>query len=162
MALLPAWPTPLSPSASGGAGEHDFGGFPSYLVTIPGLVLRTNDTAYLDRVDAWWATLMPVLTPRLYANGGAVAALQIENEFVSGGHTPSSSIMMVVRGCGRAVGGLHALPAADADEPPVTAHLSGDHHSHRPVSGGDDHHSLCRAPTATLAATPPTTTTCCS
>lgn len=64
-------------------GEHDFGGFPAYLVTIPGLVLRTNNTQYLGRVDAWWSQLMPVLTSRLYANGGAVAALQIENEFVS-------------------------------------------------------------------------------
>lgn len=32
-------------------GEHEFGGLPWYAFNIPGLVFRTNDTAYLNMVE---------------------------------------------------------------------------------------------------------------
>jgi beta-galactosidase len=68
-------------------GEHDFGGLPAYLLTVPGIQLRTNNTQYLSYVDRWYAQLLPVLKPLLYSAGGPVVMVQIENEFGSYGDT---------------------------------------------------------------------------
>lgn len=35
-------------------GEHDFGGMPAYLLQVPGIELRTNNSQYLSFVDRWW------------------------------------------------------------------------------------------------------------
>jgi beta-galactosidase len=63
------------------AGEHDFGGFPSYLLTVPDIELRTNNTAYLYYVDRWWNVLFPIIKQYLYTFGGPITSVQIENEF---------------------------------------------------------------------------------
>jgi hypothetical protein len=68
-------------------GEHDFGGFPYYLLNVPGIQLRTNNTQYLQYVDRWWAQLLPLVRPYLISNGGPVAMVQIENEYGSYGNT---------------------------------------------------------------------------
>lgn len=67
--------------------EHDFGGFPYFLLNVPGMALRTNDTAYLAYVDRWWRVLLPVVAPYLYTAGGPVTSLQLENEYGSYGNT---------------------------------------------------------------------------
>ena len=74
-------------------GEHDGGGFPAHLLTIPGLKYRTNNTAYLAAVDAWWAALLAVVKPWLYSNGGPVVMVQIENEFGSYGGSSGGSLV---------------------------------------------------------------------
>ena len=65
-------------------GEHDFGGLPSYLLHTPGIAsaadLRTNNTAYLAAVGAWWGELLPLVAPYLIAGGGPIAMVQLENE----------------------------------------------------------------------------------
>lgn len=68
-------------------GEHDFGGFPALSLNVPGIVYRTNNTQYLDLVTAWWNTLLPVVAPYTYANGGPIIMVQPENEFGSYGNT---------------------------------------------------------------------------
>ena len=66
-------------------GEWEFGGFPSWLLHIDGLTLRTYEEQYIARVDAWFAELLPRVKPLLYSNGGNVIMVQIENEFGSYG-----------------------------------------------------------------------------
>ena len=69
-------------------GEWEMGSLPSemYLET-PALVFRTNNTAYLAQVDAYWTQLLPVVRPWLRNNGGPIFMVQIENEYgwVGGG-----------------------------------------------------------------------------
>jgi hypothetical protein len=54
---------------------------PAWLLTKPGIQLRTYNDVYISYVDAWWAQLMPVLKPMLYSNGGPIVMVQMENEF---------------------------------------------------------------------------------
>ena len=68
-------------------GETDGGGMPASLLTVPGLKYRTNNSAYLSYVNAWWAKLLPVLKPYLRAAGGPIAMVQLENEYGSYGNT---------------------------------------------------------------------------
>ena len=72
-------------------GEHDLGGLPPFLLDTPGIAgnedLRTNNSVYLKYVDRWYDQLLAVVKPRLYSNGGAVAMVQIENEYGSYGNT---------------------------------------------------------------------------
>ena len=76
-------------------GEHDFGGLPAFLLQTPGISgdadLRTNNSVYLRFVDRWYDQLLPIIKPRLYSNGGAVAMVQIENEYGSYGNTGGSA-----------------------------------------------------------------------
>ncbi|XP_039293680.1 beta-galactosidase-1-like protein 2 [Nilaparvata lugens] len=61
--------------------DWDFGGLPSYLLSIPGLKVRTNDDLYLDRVDKYFETLLPRLAPLTVERGGPIIMFQIENEY---------------------------------------------------------------------------------
>jgi beta-galactosidase GanA len=65
-------------------GEWEFGGLPAWLLTKPGLKLRTWDEQYIAAVDRWWGKLLAVAAPYAYGDGGAgtgpVAIVQIENE----------------------------------------------------------------------------------
>ncbi|XP_020098689.1 beta-galactosidase 8 isoform X2 [Ananas comosus] len=66
--------------------EWDLGGFPAWLLAIqPPLNLRSSDSTFLSFVDRWWGTLLPKVAPLLYANGGPVIMVQVENEFGSFG-----------------------------------------------------------------------------
>ncbi|CAM0954269.1 unnamed protein product [Alopecurus aequalis] len=68
-------------------GEWDLGGFPPWLLTIePSLKLRSSDSTYLSLVERWWSVLLPKVAPLLYANGGPIIMVQIENEFGSFGN----------------------------------------------------------------------------
>ena len=49
------------------------------------MTLRTFEKQYIARVDSWFAELLPRVKPLLYANGGNVIMVQIENEFGSYG-----------------------------------------------------------------------------
>ena len=76
-------------------GEHDLGGLPPFLLDTPGISgnadLRTNNSVYIGFVDRWYDQLLAVVKPRLYSNGGAVAMVQIENEYGSYGNTGGSA-----------------------------------------------------------------------
>jgi hypothetical protein len=62
-------------------GEWEFGGFPAWLLTKPGVQFRTNETSYLAAIDSWWGELLPRVKPHLYSAGGSIIMVQIENEF---------------------------------------------------------------------------------
>lgn len=67
--------------------EWDLGGFPAWLLAInPALRPRSSDPNFLRLVERWWEILLPKLAPLLYANGGPIIMVQIENEYGSYGN----------------------------------------------------------------------------
>ena len=63
-------------------GEWEMGGLPSWLLTIkPNIALRTSDPVYLFYVDQWLSSLLSYMSPFLYANGGPIISVQVENEY---------------------------------------------------------------------------------
>ena len=65
--------------------ERDFGGLPPWLLTKKGIRLRTSDPHFLDRVDKWFAQLLPRLKKFLVQSGGPILMAQVENEYGSYG-----------------------------------------------------------------------------
>ena len=64
--------------------EWDFGGFPAWLLKDPSITLRSSrDARYLNAVDSWMSVVLPKLKPLLYANGGPIISVQVENEYGS-------------------------------------------------------------------------------
>jgi beta-galactosidase len=61
--------------------EWDFGGLPAWLLTIPGLRIRTADKTYMEPVRTWLRRLGEELAPLQRAHGGPVVAIQLENEY---------------------------------------------------------------------------------
>ncbi len=66
--------------------EWEFGGLPSWLLAEQNVKLRCYDKTFLDRVDAYYDELMPLLKPLLCTNGGPIIAMQVENEYGSYGN----------------------------------------------------------------------------
>jgi len=66
--------------------EWDFGGLPAWLLKEPGMKLRCNHAPYLDAVERFFSELLPKLAPLQLSNGGAIIAMQIENEYGSYGN----------------------------------------------------------------------------
>lgn len=61
--------------------EWDYGGFPAWLQTVPGIAFRTMNRPYLDAVDRWFDTLIPVIEKHQWTRGGNVVLVQVENEY---------------------------------------------------------------------------------
>lgn len=66
--------------------EWEFGGMPAWLLADPGMRLRCFHQPFLDKIDAYFDVLMPMLVPLLCTNGGPIIAMQIENEYGSYGN----------------------------------------------------------------------------
>lgn len=66
--------------------EWEFGGLPAWLLADRNMRLRSYDVAYLDKVDAYYDVLLPLLQPLLCTQGGPIIAMQIENEYGSYGN----------------------------------------------------------------------------
>uniref|UniRef100_A0A8C7Q0I3 Beta-galactosidase n=1 Tax=Oncorhynchus mykiss TaxID=8022 RepID=A0A8C7Q0I3_ONCMY len=64
-------------------GEWDMGGLPAWLLHKKDIVLRSSDPDYIAAVDKWMGTLLPMLKPFLYQNGGPIITVQVENEYGS-------------------------------------------------------------------------------
>ncbi|XP_033639691.1 beta-galactosidase-like [Asterias rubens] len=64
-------------------GEWDMGGLPSWLLRNQDIQLRSSDPAFLKYVDLWMGVLLPKVKPFLYANGGPIITVQVENEYGS-------------------------------------------------------------------------------
>lgn len=65
--------------------EWDNGGFPSWAISNPEMVLRSSDPLFTDAVGAWFEQLLPVIEPLQACHGGPIVAVQIENEYGSYG-----------------------------------------------------------------------------
>lgn len=82
--------------------EWEFGGFPAWLLTKPGIRLRCNNKVYLDCVERYYDKLIPMIVPYQFTKSGPVLMLQIENEYGSYGNDKeylnALKTMMVERG----------------------------------------------------------------
>lgn len=65
--------------------EWDNGGFPSWAISDPDMVVRSSDPRFTSVVETWFDALLPVIEPLQAAHGGPVVAVQIENEYGSYG-----------------------------------------------------------------------------
>ncbi|MHA7306764.1 glycoside hydrolase family 35 protein [Arthrobacter sp. TMN-49] len=65
--------------------EWDNGGFPSWAISHPDMVLRSSDPLFTSVVAEWFDALLPVIAPLQACHGGPVVAVQIENEYGSYG-----------------------------------------------------------------------------
>ncbi len=66
-------------------GEWELGGYPSWLLKDPTLVLRSDDPKYTAAVHTWFMRLGQEIKPLLLKNGGPIIAVQLENEYGSFG-----------------------------------------------------------------------------
>ncbi|WP_263379272.1 glycoside hydrolase family 35 protein [Granulicella paludicola] len=66
-------------------GEWELGGYPSWLLKDPNLVLRSDDPKYTAEVHTWLMRLGKEIKPLLLKNGGPIIAVQLENEYGSFG-----------------------------------------------------------------------------
>ncbi|XP_041663167.1 beta-galactosidase-1-like protein [Cheilinus undulatus] len=63
--------------------EWEMGGLPAWLLQKQNIILRSDDTDYLQAVSNWLAILLPKMKPWLYINGGNIITVQVENEYGS-------------------------------------------------------------------------------
>eukprot|EP01027_Heterolobosea_sp_BB2_P013522 GEZU01019503.1.p1 GENE.GEZU01019503.1~~GEZU01019503.1.p1 ORF type:complete len:775 (-),score=155.68 GEZU01019503.1:405-2729(-) len=61
--------------------EINYGGFPQWLRTVPGIEFRTYNQPFMDAMKAWVAQVVDYVRPQLASNGGNIIFMQIENEY---------------------------------------------------------------------------------
>ncbi|ROV93160.1 hypothetical protein VMCG_08686 [Cytospora schulzeri] len=66
-------------------GEREWGGFPAWLATIPGLVVRTYNEAFMNYSRSYLERLAVDLQPLQVTQGGPLLMVQVENEYGSYG-----------------------------------------------------------------------------
>lgn len=64
-------------------GEHEWGGFPAWLSEVPGMVVRTNNKAFMDATQSYIDNLSKDLESLMVTKGGPVLMVQVENEYGS-------------------------------------------------------------------------------
>ena len=64
-------------------GEWDLGGYPSWLLKDPEMLLRSSQPNFLDPARRWMLRLGRELAPLQASRGGPILAVQIENEYGS-------------------------------------------------------------------------------
>ncbi len=65
--------------------EWEFGGLPAWLMKNPQLRLRSTDSIFMEKVEAYFSILLPQLLPLQITQGGPVLMMQVENEYGSYG-----------------------------------------------------------------------------
>lgn len=76
-------------------GEREWGGFPAWLATIPGLVVRTYNEPYLNYSKSYFERLAVDLRPMQVTQGGPLLMVQVENEY--GSYGSNHNYTMAVR-----------------------------------------------------------------
>jgi beta-galactosidase len=66
--------------------EWDWGGFPSWLLKEPGIVVRSTDPKFTEPARRWLLRLGQELAPLQIGNGGPIIMVQVENEYGSFGN----------------------------------------------------------------------------
>ena len=61
--------------------EWNFGGLPAWLLHIPDIVIRANNTGWKDAMSIWVRYIASVIDPYLAKNGGPIILAQIDNEY---------------------------------------------------------------------------------
>ena len=62
--------------------EWDFGGLPAWLLKNTSITIRNSrDEQYMSAVKSWMGVLLPKVAPYLYASGGPIITVQVENEY---------------------------------------------------------------------------------
>lgn len=62
-------------------GEHEWGGFPSWLSTINNMTVRSNNPQFLDATASYLQYLGSWLAPYFASQGGLILMAQVENEY---------------------------------------------------------------------------------
>lgn len=95
--------------------EHDFGGFPWWLIDKEGIQFRCDNEMYLTQVDKYLEKICGVIAPYLNHNGGNIILGQLENEYGSYGNDKVylSKLLKLIR-------------KHDFDEPLITSDGSWD------------------------------------
>src|SRR5688572_14083498 len=82
-------------------GERDWGGFPSWLSQIPGLLVRANNEAFLKQTAIYIANLAETtgLADLQITRGGPILMVQVENEYGSYGedHSYTAAVRDIIR-----------------------------------------------------------------
>ncbi len=66
--------------------EWDFGGIPSWLLSKPPMRIRCMNPVWLEAVDRYFATILPMLHGLQWTQGGPIIMMQIDNEYGSVGN----------------------------------------------------------------------------
>lgn len=66
--------------------EWDFGGLPSYLLSIPDIKVRCMDPRYTEAVERYIKVLAPIVKDFQVTKGGPILMVQAENEYGSYGN----------------------------------------------------------------------------
>jgi beta-galactosidase len=82
--------------------EWDFGGLPPWLLSTPGLKVRTTDARFLDAATKYLREVGEQLAPLQITRGGPIIMAQVENEYGSFGHDHDyvKAIRNAIRGAG--------------------------------------------------------------
>ncbi|KAF2475018.1 family 35 glycoside hydrolase [Lindgomyces ingoldianus] len=67
-------------------GERDWGGFPAWLATIPGMVVRSNNEPFLKAAKSYLERLAGDIHALQITRGGPILMVQVENEYGSFGN----------------------------------------------------------------------------
>lgn len=96
--------------------EWDGGGLPGWLLADPDVGVRRHEPRYLSAIEQYYDQLLPLVAERQITRGGAVVAVQVENEYGAYGDDPEylRALVAMVRGRGIEVPLLTCDQADDA------------------------------------------------
>ncbi|XP_010765462.1 beta-galactosidase-1-like protein 2 isoform X1 [Notothenia coriiceps] len=77
--------------------EWDLGGLPSWLLQDKDMQLRTTYPGFVNAVNLYFDTLVAVIKPLMFEEGGPIIAVQVENEY--GSYAKDESYMPFVQNC---------------------------------------------------------------
>ncbi|MCJ1330497.1 hypothetical protein MMC10_007182 [Thelotrema lepadinum] len=80
-------------------GEREWGGFPSWLSSVPGLEVRSDNALFLDNARGYLEKLMADIAPLQATRGGPLLMVQVENEYGSYGadHAYTAALRDILR-----------------------------------------------------------------
>ena len=95
--------------------EWEFGGFPSWLLKDPNMVVRSRDPKFIAAARAWLLRLGQEVAPLQIGQGGPIIAVQVENEYGSygGDHEYMEDIHHILIDAGFTQAQLYTADGAD-------------------------------------------------